>query len=73
MALDKYGNVWTWGSNNKSQLSIGNIGLWHYPSGVSTVDSVTAISAGSENALLLRSNGTIWAMGANDSGTRRSR
>ena len=69
MALDKYGNVWTWGSNNKGQLGIGNIGrAYAAPQSVSTVDSVTAISAGSENALLLRSNGTIWAMGANDSG-----
>ena len=69
MALDKYGNVWAWGSNNKGQLGIGNIGTaYATPQSVSTVDSVTAISAGSENALLLRSNGTIWAMGANDSG-----
>ena len=69
MALDKNGYVWTWGSNNRGQLGVGNIGTeFAVPRRVTSIDNVTAISAGYENAIMLRSNGTIWATGANGNG-----
>lgn len=70
VALRSDGTVWAWGEafpggflgNGTTQPSV-------LPVRVLGLDSVTAISVGSWHSLALRSDGTVWAWGSNQSGT----
>lgn len=72
MARQSDGTVWTWGGNTKSQL--GNSSTT--PSKPTAVTLPTpdekaffvAIAAGGQHSLAIRSDGTMWAWGANDFG-----
>jgi len=56
------GELWTWGSNSCIQLSSNT------PVQVSGLDGVVKIAASNEHALVLKSDGTVWAWGRNLSG-----
>src|SRR6185503_7429522 len=73
LALKSDGTVWAWGTGDSGQLGDGNF----YTTGnhgvatpvqVSGLTSVTAIAAGQDHSLALKSDGTVWAWGAGDSG-----
>jgi uncharacterized repeat protein (TIGR02543 family) len=70
LALDHNGNVWSWGSNYDGELGNGETEDRNYAVQVTAstntlLDNVVQISAGAYFSLALKSNGTIWAWGAN--------
>jgi alpha-tubulin suppressor-like RCC1 family protein len=69
LALGKDGTVWAWGSNLDGQLGIGNTPSPVFvPTRISGLMDVIDISAGPSHSLAVKSDGTVWAWGSNDSG-----
>ncbi|MHB9117571.1 MAG: RCC1 domain-containing protein [Burkholderiales bacterium] len=74
LALKGDGSVWSWGSNSKGQLGVGvttpPTTQSTYPLQISAsgFSSIQKLSAGSEFALALKSDGTVWSWGANARG-----
>jgi alpha-tubulin suppressor-like RCC1 family protein len=64
------GLPFAWGSNEKGQLgySTGQQDYSMTPSPVSNLVDVTAVAGGAKHSLALKSDGTVWAWGLNDSG-----
>jgi alpha-tubulin suppressor-like RCC1 family protein len=70
LALKSDGTAWGWGNDGYGELGNGKAQLF---GGVknpvkATVQNVVAIAAGASWSLWLRSDGTIWAAGANNFG-----
>jgi len=69
MALKSDQTVWTWGLNTYGQLGNGSSGgLSLVPIQVTAISGVTAIAAGDQHSLALKSDGTMWGWGNNDYG-----
>ena len=80
MALDADGNVYTWGYNNYGQLGNGTATAENSqiyaadparvpdPKDTSKAFKAAQISAGSDHALAIGQDGTLWAWGKNDAG-----
>ena len=75
IAIKTNGEVWGWGRNRAGQVGDGTTQERDLP--VRVIDpsdpsgfltDVIAVSAGTGHTLALKSNGTVWAWGANDSG-----
>ena len=74
LALTSDGTVWAWGENGYGQLGDGtNDDRWTPvqvldKDGDDPLTNITAISAGVDLSLALKSDGTVWAWGDNASG-----
>ena len=69
LALKNDGTVWTWGYNQHGQLGNGNNSNSNVPVQVNTLTNVIAVeSGGSEHALALKNDSTVWAWGRNQEG-----
>ena len=69
MALKSDGTVWTWGRNNAYRTpGDGTFTQQLVPSQVSGLEEIIAIASGSDHAVSLKSDGTVWAWGYNDYG-----
>ncbi|MHB1126948.1 MAG: RCC1 domain-containing protein [Bacillota bacterium] len=74
MALKSDGSVWTWGYNGYGQLGDNTTTNRLTPiqvkgsGGTGFLTGVVAITAGSYHSLALKSDGTVWAWGANGFG-----
>ncbi|MCW5983296.1 MAG: choice-of-anchor D domain-containing protein [Bryobacteraceae bacterium] len=71
LALKSDGTVWAWGDNSSGQLGDGQgggVSKSADPVPVVNLTGVTAIAAGVNHSLALRSDGTVWAWGDNQSG-----
>jgi alpha-tubulin suppressor-like RCC1 family protein len=68
LAVDSGGTVWSWGLNTSGELGDGATGGSHpTPVPVPGLSQITQVSAGLGYSLALRSDGTVWAFGANTS------
>jgi len=66
-ALRSDGTVWGWGWNSFGQMGIAGISLLHrFPMQIQGLDNITAIDAGREHVVALRSDGTVWTWGRNN-------
>jgi hypothetical protein len=72
LAVKSDGTIWAWGTNSSGQLGDGDGGEWgsyrSIPVRVFNIDPVVTVAAGSHHNLVLRSDGTVWAWGANHFG-----
>lgn len=72
IALDKDGNVYTWGKNDQGQLGLGSgVEQEDTPTKVPGLTSVTAVAAGYNFSLALRRNGkvSVWGNGISNTPT----
>lgn len=67
VALDKSGNVYTFGENDKGQLGNQSNEDSDYPILVTLTD-IVLISAGSDSTYAIDSSGILWGWGENDNG-----
>jgi len=72
LALKDDGTVWAWGHNSDAQLGDGTSTNRSTPVrvgvGVTGFSDIIAIDAGGRHNLALKSDGTVWAWGDNNSG-----
>ena len=71
MAITADGSLWAWGSNRCIQGNVGLLGDGttinrHVP--VKIMENVVAVSAGFQNTMAIRADGSLWAWGTNLSG-----
>jgi alpha-tubulin suppressor-like RCC1 family protein len=67
IAIDTFGNLYTWGYNGTGALGDGTVANHTVPVLLGT-DTWTAVDAGSYHTLAIRSDGTLWAWGDNSFG-----
>lgn len=68
-ALDNKGQVYAWGSNSSNQLGVGNSSNRPYPTLMvdntnQTITNIQKIDGGAQFGLLLKTDGTVWGVGA---------
>jgi len=70
LALKSDGSIWAWGDNHIGQLGNSAITYSLLPIQVPGLSSVVAVAAGSgsNHSLAVKSDGSVWAWGANQSG-----
>jgi len=73
LALRNDGTVWAFGLNNYGQLGVGNTANYstpvpvHGPNNVGYLTGVVNVEAGDDFSFAVKSDGTVWAWGHNDS------
>ena len=68
MALDKEGNVYTWGYNGYGNLGLGDSSYRTLPVKVDGLSEIIKIKAGNMSAFAIDSNNQLWACGYNGYG-----
>jgi alpha-tubulin suppressor-like RCC1 family protein len=69
LAVRTDGSVWAWGDNSSGQVGFDEPSDYAYvPVHIQELSNMIQVSGGYSYSLALRSDGTVWAWGANDSG-----
>jgi alpha-tubulin suppressor-like RCC1 family protein len=70
LGVDCRGQLWGFGSNSAGQLGLGSVtvGQAIAPTPIPGVTDVVDVSAGAQHSLVLKSDGTVLAMGDNGAG-----
>ena len=69
IAIKTDGTLWAWGNPAFGRLGLGNvINLVTSPTQIGTDTDWVSVTAGDSNSFAIKSNGTLWAWGLNDSG-----
>jgi alpha-tubulin suppressor-like RCC1 family protein len=77
MAVDPSGSVWAWGRNNYAELGDGTVTgdngcgstCKATPVKLQGLSGVAKVVVGEANGLAVKTDGTVWGWGANDTGT----
>lgn len=68
-AVKADGTLWTWGLNSQGQLGNGESGLGVYSYvPVKVMDGVAAVNCGDNTTAAIKTDGTLWMWGSNQSG-----
>ncbi|WP_054971902.1 S-layer homology domain-containing protein [Paenibacillus sp. A3] len=67
--VKKDGSLWAWGQNS-SKLGLGSSQdtIYETPVKVNGISDVAAVSMGANHTLAVKSDGTVWAWGSNETG-----
>lgn len=72
LAIKTDGTIWSWGRNDRGQLGLGlsttNSGIRLSPVQIGSLSSWSKISSGNLHCMAIKTDGTLWAWGINDSG-----
>lgn len=70
LALLSNGTVYAWGDNLHYCLGLGEVSTYqtNRPTQIPGLSGITKIAAGTQHALALKDNGTVWAWGEGDNG-----
>ena len=68
VALDKNGNVYTWGYNGYGNLGLGNTDYRTLPVKVDNLQGIIKIAAGNVSTFAIDNNNHLWAAGYNGYG-----
>lgn len=68
LALDRDGNVYTWGKNLYGQLGTGKTDIHLTPVKVVGLAGITAVGGGTESSMAFKNMEKVYAWGNNDSG-----
>lgn len=68
LALDRDGNVYTWGKNLNGQLGTGKTDIHLSPVKVGGLTEITAIGGGTESSIAFRNMEKVYVWGNNDHG-----
>lgn len=72
LALKTDGTIWSWGMNSYGQLGNGNNNNTnpsnYIPTQIGTAINWKSVSAGREQSLAIKTDGTLWTWGLNDYG-----
>jgi len=64
MALDRSGNVWTWGHGGSGRLGHGGTNNEYRPRIITVFNDILAITAGSGHSMALDEGGNVWTWGS---------
>ncbi|MBB6635238.1 InlB B-repeat-containing protein [Cohnella thailandensis] len=68
LAIDEYGDVWAWGSNESGQLGDGTIISRETPVLLMGLSDIKEVATGGSFSLALKDDGTVWSWGWNKQG-----
>tara|TARA_B100001250_G_C19698508_1_gene743709 strand:- start:72 stop:1187 length:1116 start_codon:yes stop_codon:yes gene_type:complete len=71
-AVKTDGTLWSWGQNERGQMGLNNQAPNDHghssPTQVGTDSTWSSVSTGNQNALSIKTNGTMWSWGYNENG-----
>jgi len=69
LAIKTDGSLWAWGRNSEGELGNGTVSGWkNIPTQIGTATNWARISAGGLHCIAIKTDGTLWAWGYNNSG-----
>lgn len=70
LAIKTDGTLWSWGNNGQGQLGlgVGDLTARSSPVQIGTLTTWTTITAGSQQSLAIKNDGTLWGWGWNAAG-----
>jgi alpha-tubulin suppressor-like RCC1 family protein len=68
LAIKTDGTLWTWGSNNRGELGLGNTTYYSSPKQIGALTTWLSTACGTYFGIATKSDGTLWTWGQNTSG-----
>ena len=68
MAIKTDGTLWSWGSNYRGQLGLGNTTYYMSPKQVGALTTWLSVAGGYNFSMAIKIDGSLWSWGRNNSG-----